>query len=51
MNTQTTQTAKEAQALALDAELRAAEATTQDERENWLRIASEWWQTVCDLEA
>jgi hypothetical protein len=32
-----------AKELALDAELQAEAATTQDERERWLRIAAQWW--------
>jgi hypothetical protein len=37
-------------AQAEDADNRVAQATTQDERENWQRIAAEWWQAVCDSE-
>jgi hypothetical protein len=35
-----------AEELALDAELRAEAATTQDERDRWLRIASQWWEVA-----
>jgi hypothetical protein len=30
----------------LDAELRAEAATTQDERDRWLRIAAQWWEVA-----
>ena len=30
----------------LDAELRAEAATTQDERNRWLRIAAQWWEVA-----
>jgi hypothetical protein len=40
--TLTTET-QNAEALAEEADRRALEATTQDERERWQRIAAEWW--------
>jgi hypothetical protein len=34
---------KACEELALDAERRAEEATEQNERDYWLRMAQEWW--------
>lgn len=36
-------TSKQAEDLALEAERRAMEAPTQDERDFWLRMADFWW--------
>jgi hypothetical protein len=46
LSDRTEQDEANARQLALDAEIRAEDAVDQDERDNWLRIADEWWSKV-----